>query len=129
MSRRDASDKKWQDVKKKVRTRDKGTDRILRVLSAKEAIILMRVANQAQLSILDPAHIFPVSVYPHLTYCEDNIVLLNRYSHENLDSIRDPVTGINITHEDAYEWWRRIAGPEQWDRLQNQLNPPSLDSN
>lgn len=129
MSRRDSKDTEWQDIKKKVRVRDKNTDRILKVLTAKEFLILTKLAPHSMLEVLDPAHIYPVSTHPQLTYCEDNLVLLNRYSHENLDSMRDPILGRPISHEDVMKWWKTIAGPLQWQRLEDQLNPPSLDSN
>lgn len=129
MSRRDSNDADWQDIKKKVRVRDKNTDRILKILTVKEFLILMKLAPHSMLETLDPAHVYPVSTHPQLTYYEDNLVLLNRYSHENLDSMRDPVLARPVSHEVVMDWWERILGPEQWGRLQAQLNPPSLDSN
>lgn len=129
MSRRDSKDLDWQNVKKKVRARDKNTDRILRILTAKDFLILKKLAPPLLLNTLDPAHVYPVSTHPQLVYNEDNLVLLNRYSHENLDSLRDPVWGKPISYEEMMLWWEKIAGKEQWGSLQNQLNPPSLDSN
>ena len=52
-----------------------------------------------------------------MCYDEDNIISLNRYSHENLDSYRDPITGKSITREEVNKWWVRLlkAYPPQWE--------------
>ena len=113
--RRDKNDLQWQKLKEEVRTRDKG-DRILRVLTVKEALLLQRKVPRVQLEKLDAAHIFPVSIYPDLVYDKNNVVLINRYSHENLDNLRHPVTGDVITYEERQGWWARLAG-KQWQAL------------
>jgi hypothetical protein len=118
--RRDKNDLQWQKLKEEVRTRDKG-DRILRVLTVKEALLLQRKAPRVQLEKLDAAHIFPVSIYPDLVYDKNNVVLINRYSHENLDNLRHPVTGDVITYEERQGWWARLAG-KQWQKLLNRLD-------
>ena len=41
-------------------------------------------------------------------YDENNICLLNRYSHSNLDSSRDPITGEYIDSSQVKAWWIRI---------------------
>ena len=115
--RRSADDQQWKNVKKLVARRDGEKCRLLRVISALDAGILCRNARQ-QLQTVDPAHIFPVSKNIRLTYEPANIVSLNRYSHEMLDTCRHPITGANITVEQVYEWWERIAGPAQWAALQ-----------
>lgn len=115
--RRDSSDQKWKAVKDLVRKRDRNKDRILRVLTVKEALILQKNAPSVMLKKLDAAHIFPVSLYPDIMYDDHNIVTLNRYSHEALDSLRDPITGLPLTYEERQEWWKRIAGEDQWHTL------------
>ncbi len=122
--RRDSSDRQWQEVKEKVRSRDKNQDRILRVLTVKEAFLLKKKAPRSMLEKLDAAHIWPVSLYPELMYSVHNIVTLNRYSHENLDNMRCPITGDTITYEERQAWWQRIA-PAQWQKLMNQLDGDS----
>lgn len=125
MSRRDSNDVQWKEIKKAVCERDNSTDRLLRALTVKEALILQHAAPLHFLRTLDPAHIYPVSTHPHLTYCIENIVTLNRYSHENLDSMRDPITGHPLSREEVMNWWKKIAGKFQWEKLQKQLNPPN----
>lgn len=106
MSRRDSNDKQWQQVKEIVGRRDKN-DRIYKILSAKEALIL-KSNGGIQLQILDPAHIIPVSAQPEIMYESCNIVLLNRYSHTMLDSCRHPVTGQYISKKEMNDWWLKI---------------------
>jgi len=115
--RRDSSDKQWQEVKERVRKRDGNRDRLLRVLTMKEALSLQKKAPAVLLKKLDVAHIFPVSLYPDIMYNDTNMVILNRYSHEALDNLRHPITGDAISYEERQEWWKRIAGQEQWESL------------
>lgn len=122
--RRDKNDLQWQKVKEEVRARDKNQDRLLRVLTVKEALLLQKRAPRIQLEKLDAAHIWPVSIYPDLMYDKNNVVLLNRYSHENLDNMRDPITGDSITYEERQAWWERIANG-QWQKLLNVLDRDS----
>lgn len=122
--RRDKNDERWQAVKEEVRSRDQSKDRIYRVLTMKEALLLRKKAPRCLLEKLDAAHIWPVSIYPDLMYDKNNIVLLNRYSHENLDNMRDPVTGESLTYEERQAWWEKIAGA-QWQKLLNRLDSDS----
>ena len=57
--RRDKNDIEWQTVKEEVRARDK-VDRILKILTIKEALLLQRKAPRMLLKKLDCAHVFPV---------------------------------------------------------------------
>jgi hypothetical protein len=120
MGRRDYKDAEWHRVKKQVRERDGEICRLLRIISAKQALFLKKNA-EGILQKLDPAHIFPVSTHPNLCYEPNNIVLLNRYSHNMLDFGRDPILGEPISHEETLAWWERIAGPEQWEFLQRKI--------
>ena len=106
MHRRDAKDQEWQRTKAKVVNRDR-VDRIFKVLNATEAIVLKAKAGYL-LNYLDPAHIIPVSANSTIMYEPCNIVLLNRYSHEMLDSCRHPITGEHITRDEVNKWWIRI---------------------
>ena len=105
--RRDSNDKEWARVKKEVSDRDKGVDRIWKCLNLKEALILKKKGG-VLLEKKDPAHIIAVSENESIMYEACNIVTLNRYSHEMLDSFRDPVDGHNITKREAVRWWLRI---------------------
>lgn len=107
MGRRDFDDEKWLEVKQIVRKRDKGKCRLLRVISAKDALILKKKAG-CLLSRIDAAHFLPVSERPDLCYDPNNICSLNRYSHEMLDSFRNPITGAHISEAEVLEWWIRI---------------------
>ena len=110
--RRDSNDKEWTRVKKEVSDRDKGVDRIWRCLNLKEALILKKKGG-VLLEKKDPAHIIAVSENENIMYEACNIVTLNRYSHEMLDSFRDPVDGHNITKKEAIQWWLRILGTDK----------------
>lgn len=116
--RRDSSDKAWQEVKKKVLARDGNSCRLLRVLSLGEAFALQKNAK-GLLSKLDPAHYIPVSADPSIMYDENNICMINRYSHSMLDSYKDPITGKPISKEKVQEWWERIlkGNSEQYNYL------------
>lgn len=109
MGRRDSTDERWIETKDVVHKRDQGRCRLLRVISAREALILKKKAG-AQLSKIDAAHFLPVSARPDLCYDPNNICSLNRYSHEMLDSYKDPITGGSISKEEVLEWWLRIIG-------------------
>ena len=110
--RRDSNDKEWARVKKEVSDRDKGVDRIWKCLNLKEALILKKKGG-VLLEKKDPAHIIAVSENESIMYEACNIVTLNRYSHEMLDSFRDPVDGHNITKREAVNWWLRILGTDK----------------
>mgnify|MGYP007057168830 CR=1 FL=1 len=120
MGRRDHKDAEWKKVKKIVRERDLETCRLIKIISMKQALLLKRNGTGV-LQKLDPAHILPVSTHPDLCYEPNNIVLLNRYSHNMLDFGRDPITGEPINHEETLSWWETIAGPEQWEFLQRKI--------
>lgn len=110
--RRDSNDKEWTRVKKEVSDRDRGVDRIWKCLNLKEALILKKKGG-VLLEKKDPAHIIAVSENENIMYEACNIVTLNRYSHEMLDSFRDPVDGHNITKKEAIQWWLRILGTDK----------------
>lgn len=106
VGRRSSQDKRWQEVKQKVRERDK-SDRILRIVTPLEYVVLKKKAGPL-INILDPAHYKAVSELPSECYTVSNICLLNRWSHENLDNFRDPIDGHPISKEEVQVWWERI---------------------
>lgn len=119
MGRRDQNDIQWKKVKDIVRKRDKNICRLIRILSIQEGFLLKKNAPFEFLNKLDPAHYLPVGQYPEECYNEDNIVLLNRYSHSMLDSFKNPLNGKNISKEEVNKWWKRILENDkrQYDNL------------
>lgn len=107
MYRRDSTDEKWQEVKDIVHKRDKGRCRLMRVISKRDALILKKNGGR-YLSRIDAAHFLAVSDRPELCYDANNICSLNRYSHECLDSNKDPITGASIDQVEVLDWWVRI---------------------
>lgn len=120
MARRDSNDAEWKKTKRIVSKRDKGVCRLMMVVSAGEGFLLKR-NSQGMLSVLDPAHYLPVSIRPDLCYDPDNIVLLNRYSHNMLDYSRNPITGGFIDSSETKAWWKRIlqGNTKQYKALQD----------
>ena len=111
--RRDKNDKAWAEVKDKLKKRDGENCRLVRILSVGDMYELRKNAGN-RIKILDPAHIYPVSLDSSLMYELVNLVRLNRYSHEMLDSMKDPISGKSITRDEVYRWWKKIAGNDQW---------------
>jgi hypothetical protein len=68
---------------------------------------------------IDRAHVFGKGANPSLKYDVDDIIWLNRYSHNNLDQFRHPVTGEQITAEEVEQHWRFLVGDERYDRLES----------
>lgn len=120
MARRDSNDAEWKKTKRIVSKRDKGVCRLMMVVSAGEGLLLKR-NSQGMLSVLDPAHYLPVSIRPDLCYDPDNIVLLNRYSHNMLDYSRSPITGEFIDSSETKAWWKKIlqGNTKQYKALQD----------
>lgn len=119
MGRRDKDDLKWQKLKERVNKRDKRFCRLIRVLTAQECLKLKAKAPHCLLNRLDHAHCFGVGPYPDMCYIDSNVVLLNRYSHENLDNCRDPITGDPISREERDSWWVRILGEKVYKKLED----------
>lgn len=118
MSRRDHNDAEWKETRQKVFQRDQHHCRLLRVCTAQEALMLIKFAGN-RMGILDPAHIFAVSIAPHMCYDIDNIVTLNRYSHSLLEECKHPIYGTPITKEDEENWWKRIIGEKLYTKLES----------
>jgi len=114
--RRGLEDEKWQEVKEKVYKRDK-TCRFLAIMTWAESKRIMKKAPAKLLNTLDPAHVFPVSLFPHLVYDVENVVLLCRYVHECLDSGKNPITGDSLTKEEHENLWMRIIGEARYTKL------------
>ena len=115
--RRTSADEQWKEVKDFIRKRDRNTCRLIRIVSIKEMMILKKNAPPHMLKTLDPAHILPVGSHPDYCYLTNNVVLLNHYSHSNLDNMKSPIDGKSITREERDSWWKRIAGDNQYREL------------
>ncbi len=79
---------------------------------------MQKIAPKPLLSRLDCCHVFPVSLYPEVMYNDDNIVLLNRWVHHNLDDCKHPVTRDEISREERDKYWKKIIGIERYTKLE-----------
>ncbi len=119
--RRDKNDKAWQKVKLEVSKRDEGKCRLVRIISIGDMYALKKNAGQ-RLSVIQPAHIYPVSLDTSIMYEAANIVSLNSYSHSMLDSMKDPISGKSISKDEVYRWWKKIAGDDQWYEIKRLID-------
>ncbi len=119
--RRDKNDKKWQQAKKAVFNRDGKSCRLMKILSVSDAYVLKKNAG-AMLKVIQPAHIYPVSLNASIMYEPANIVALNAYSHQMLDNMKDPVSGKPISRSEVYVWWKKIAGNDQWYEIKRLID-------
>lgn len=126
--RRDKNDKQWAKVKSELTKRDGEVCRLVRILSVSDMAMLKRNAG-VRLKTLDPAHIFPVSLNTSIMYDVENLVKLNRYSHEMLDGMKHPITGNSITRDEVYKWWKKIAGDDQWYAIQRLIKERKRERN
>lgn len=124
--RRGPNDKEWKNVVAQVRNRDGGKCRLMVVLKTWEFAELKKNAPRGLLHTIDPAHVISASAAPSLVYDVDNVVMLNRYSHQNLDYNRCPVTGRALTKNQVHQWWARIVGVQRYkDLLTRVKHPPT----
>ena len=101
-----------------VKRRDNYTCRLMRLLSNEERMYI----HYSSFGIdkkLDVAHVISRAQSPTLKYDIENMVLLNRYSHTNLDRYRDPVLGVPISQETVEKWWCFIVGEEIYTYLKS----------
>lgn len=125
--KRDSSDLEWKRVKKEIKERDKGQCRLSRILSLKDFLVLQKNAGP-YIKTTDAAHIISVASNPKIMYESCNVVMLNRYSHTNLDSGRSPIDGHPITREEVEEWWVKIlkGNKKQYNIFANLLKQEKL---
>ena len=114
--RRGKDDPQWQALKLRVLKRDVGC-RLCRILSPQKAMTLMKEAGNL-VNVLDPAHVFGAGPFPFMMYDDDNVVMLNRFSHDMLDTCHDPVTGKLIDKETRDKWWSLIVGEDLFKKLE-----------
>ncbi len=60
---------------------------------------------------LDMAHVFGKGSHSWMRHDLDNVVLLNRYSHNCLDQGKHPIHGTSIDAEERERWWTWILAP------------------
>lgn len=128
--RRDSKDPEWKRVKKEVKDRDNGQCRLSRILPLRDLLILNKNAGHF-IDTIDCAHIISVASNPKIMYENCNIVLLNRYSHTNLDSGKDPIDGHDITKEEVNAWWVKIlkGNKKQYNIFTNLLHKEKIPFN
>jgi hypothetical protein len=76
---------------------------------------------------IDRAHVLPKSEYKNMKYDPRNVVFLNRYSHNNLDNYKDPVTGKSITVEEHDKIWNLILAACRRDLTIEKLKEISFE--
>jgi len=113
-------DEKWEEVKRQVQERDKNC-LLFKKLPKKYKGFIYSEGNGFLLKEVDPAHIFPKSVYPHLKYDVDNVILLSRLFHSRLDEYRDPIFGEQIGKAEHEKWWIFIIGKEWYKKLKEKV--------
>jgi hypothetical protein len=113
-------DRKWEIIKHQVRNRDQHCV-LLKKLSPGAYYELDKRAG-SQMWSFDCAHVFPRSTAPHMKFDPDNIVLLNHYSHMNIDYMKHPILGTLLSKEDHTNWWIWIVGKERYNRLLAKIN-------
>ncbi|MCA1800087.1 MAG: hypothetical protein LC650_02190 [Actinobacteria bacterium] len=125
--KRGPNDKKWKGLVQEVRERDR-VCRLMRILKVHEMHQLLANAPKPLLNTFDPAHVIAVSSKPAMRYDKDNVVLLNRFSHDNLDHNRCPLTGKSIPRTHVHQWWSRIVGLDKYKELIGRMdNHPEDD--
>lgn len=103
-------------LRKMIETRDGGRCRLMANLSLYDKSTLLSNSG-GQHKMLDAAHVFGKGPFPHMRYVKENIVLLNRFSHNCLDTQKSPITGKPITAEEKEQWWCLIVGRESYEEL------------
>lgn len=66
---------------------------------------------------LDRAHVFGKNAFSWMRFNVENIVWLNRFSHNCLDNGQNPITGQKIRGDDVRAWWELIIGEDRYARL------------
>lgn len=102
-----------QELREVILKRDIGCRLMCKLTDAEKSL----VSNELMLDILDVAHVFGKSAFPHMRYLEDNVVLLSKEFHSRLDAGKNPLTGKTISKEEHEGWWIRIVGEDKYKKL------------
>lgn len=113
--KQEIDNQKMEEVYNRVDKRD-GDCQLISKLNVQDYAQL-RLNGRGFSFIIDHAHVFGKGAYPHMKFMEDNIVLLNRYSHSMLDHRKNPITGENISSEEHEKWWIYIIGKDRYKKL------------
>lgn len=106
-------------VRMEIEARDGGRCRLLTILTRSEQQTLYE--NSAGIhKTLDAAHVFGKNAYPWMRFDPRNVMLLNRFSHNMLDTGKSPITGKMISADEHDYWWERIVGHDEWEYLLDQ---------
>ena len=106
-------DEKWGEISNKIWIRDNLECRLIKILTDKEKEILFKTASKQQLENLEVAHFISRSQSKKLYYNENNLFLLNYFSHRCLDEFKCPISGKILNKEDIYPWWNRIINNDK----------------
>jgi hypothetical protein len=110
------ADTTWEECRTKVFQRDRLQCRLFKTLSVIEAMLLKKNAG-SQFGIIDTAHIFPRSTHLWIKNDPDNVVCLNRYSHQMLENCCHPITGKPISKDEEIDWWKKVLGDVRFNLL------------
>jgi len=109
-------DQSWILTREEVFSRDDSKCQLRLKLKPHEEHIV-RQSLFPDVEVIDPAHVFGKGAFPHMKYDVENIVCLTRLFHSRLDTYHDPITGSLIDKNDHEQWWRRIIGDSQYNKL------------
>jgi hypothetical protein len=108
---------KDQILRQECQKRDTNRCRLMEILNFAELRELRDNAIPLLLRKLDCAHVFGKNAYPKMRFFVDNVVLINRVSHNWLDAGKSPINGKPITVKEKRYWWERILGKKMYDKL------------
>jgi len=106
-----------QTVRDECLRRDGNRCRLMALLKFNETKELLDNADPSLLRKLDAAHVFGKAAHPKMRYLADNVVMLNRVSHNWLDQQKSPINGKPISLEEKIKWWQRIVGKNKFNKL------------
>lgn len=109
-------DERWDSLKAQLPKGCQFKARLVE-LGEKELVESLEFHAHGLDATIDMAHVFPRGGYPWMKYERKNVVSLNRWSHSNLDTMRDPIVGDPISKEEVEGWWRVIIGDDLYDEL------------
>ncbi len=102
-----AADPKWQKLKSSVMIRDERKCQLAGLLTEDQWTIIngsFKHEFAMMMDLIDGAHIFPAGSYPEIKYEEWNVVIIGRFFHSRLDTLRHPVTGKDISSRERLQW-------------------------
>lgn len=116
-------DEEWEALKIFIHARDKSCRFLqrLRLERPNDYKYMLQNYPPDLLSTYDLAHVIRRSKSKKLYYDKENIVLLCRAVHSNLDSYHHPITGVVISKTEVVDWWQWIIGEELFDKLQKNM--------